>query len=104
MTKTKRLGPEVRREELLTIALDMAATLGIEQIRRDDIAKKAGVANGLVTHYFTTMTQLKRAVVRAAVERRSLPVIAQALALKHPEALKAPLELRDEALASLASK
>ncbi|MGJ0509088.1 MAG: TetR/AcrR family transcriptional regulator [Methylocystis sp.] len=104
MTKSKRLGPDVRRGELLDIALDMAESLGLEQIRRDDIAKKAGVANGLVTHYFSTMTQLKRAVVRAAIERKILPVIAQALALKHPEALKAPDELRNAALASLAAK
>ena len=39
--------------------------------------------------------------LRAAVERRILPIIAEGLGVKHPIAMDAPEELRKEALATL---
>lgn len=98
---SKRLAPEIRKEAILAVALDRALVLGLNNLRRDDIAQHAGVANGLVTRYFNTMTQLRRAVVRAAIHRECLPVLAQALASRDPDALKAPEDLRKRALASL---
>lgn len=98
---SKRLDPKVRKDEILAVAVQRAKALGINGLRRDDIAEHAGVANGLVTRYFNTMTQLKRAVIRFAVHNEILPLIAQGLATRDPEALKAPEELKTRALTSL---
>lgn len=97
----KRLAPDDRRDELLKVAVDMAIVVGINQLRRDTIAEKAGVANGLVTRYFNTMTQLKRAVMRYAVHNEVLPVIAQGLAMRDSEAMKASDELKAKAIDTL---
>lgn len=97
----KRLAPDDRRDELLKVAVDMAVVIGINQLRRDNIAEKAGVANGLVTRYFNTMTQLRRAVMRYAVHNEILPVVAQGLAMRDPEALKAPEDLKHKAIGTL---
>jgi AcrR family transcriptional regulator len=98
---SKRLAPEVRKEAILAVALERARSIGLNNLRRDDIAAHAGVANGLVSRYFSTMTQLRRAVVRAAIRQEVLPVLAQALASRDPDALKAPEDLQKRALASL---
>lgn len=100
-TPSKRLDPKVRKAEILAVAVQRASLLGLAGLRRDDVAQAAGVANGLVTRYFNTMTQLRRAVVRAAIHSENLPLIAQALANRDPDAMKAPEELRKRALASL---
>lgn len=98
---SKRLDPKVRKHEILLVAVRMAETDGLATLRRDEIAKTADIANGLVTRYFNTMGQLRRAVVRYAVHHENLPILAQALAIRDPEALKAPEDLKKKAVASL---
>lgn len=97
----ERLAPEVRKEAILAAAVKRAQAVGLAGLRRDDVAVEANVSQGLVTRYFNTMTQLKRAVIRHAVRHELLPIIAQALAAREPEAMKATEELRKRALATL---
>ena len=103
MTDQKRvyLKKDVRRDQILTAAIAMSLDVGFSKITRDGIAERAGVAMGQVNHIFNTMVQLRRAVMRAAVNRELLPIIAQGLALgdKHAQAASEPL--KQKALASL---
>lgn len=98
-----RLDPKVRKEQILEAAVQRALVLGITGLRRDDVAIAACVADALVSKYFNTMTQLRRAVMRHAVHNKILPIVAQGIALRDPEALKASPELQAQALATLAS-
>lgn len=98
---TKRLDPKDRKAQILDVAVQLAEKIGVAGLRRDAIAEAAGVADGLVSRYFNTMTQLKRAVMRRAVHTENLTIIAQGIATRDPEALKASEELRNKALASL---
>lgn len=68
---------------------------------REGIAKVAGCSDALVSAYFNTMTQMRRAVVRNAIVTQDLPVLAQALVLRDPQAMKAPEELRRAAAAQV---
>lgn len=97
----KRLAPTERRDAILTAAIELARRDGYNQITRDNIAKHAEVAAGLVTHYFNTMTQLRRAIIRAAITGEILEIIAQGLASGDPHAHRAPPELKQKALDSL---
>ncbi len=99
--KKSRLAPAARKADILAAAVRRAEKVGLGQLRRDDVANEAGVANGLVTRYFNTMSQLKRAVIRYAVHNEILAIVAQALAMREPEAMKAPEELKRAALATL---
>jgi len=97
----KRLAPEVRKDEILAVAVRLAKDEGFNSLRRDAIAKAAGVAQGLVTRYFNTMPQLKRAVMRYAVHFEVLPIVAEGLAIRDTEALKASDALKQKALSTL---
>jgi AcrR family transcriptional regulator len=103
MNDITRLDPKERKSQLLDVALLHAQNKGLNGLRRDAIAADAGVSDGLVSRYFNTMKQLRRAVMRAAINRQILPIIAEGIALRDPDALKAPEELRTKALATLAS-
>lgn len=102
-TATKRLDPKVRKEEILVAAVEVAQLVGLDKLRRDAVAERAGVANGLVSRYFNTMLQLRHAVVRYAVQKQILSIIAQGLAAGEVEARKAPEDLKRKALASLSA-
>ena len=92
-----RVDPSLRKEHILATALALSELNGYTKITRDDIAEAAGVSMGLITHYFETMNQLKRDVMRAAVKRGYVAIIAQGLANKDRHALKASKELKIQA-------
>ena len=75
-----RMKPEARREHLLGVAMDIAIKRGYDHVTRDNVAHQAGVAKGLVSKVFNTMNQLHRAVMRAAIHRAELPIIAHGIA------------------------
>jgi len=102
VSTVKRLAPKERRNTILDAAIRCAQTGGFYNVTRADIAREAGVSEGLVTHYCGTMPQLRRAIMRAAIHRGVLPVIAQGLASGDPQAIKAPQDLKDRAAQAMA--
>ena len=98
---SKRLSKEVRKEEILNAALTLSERLGYLHITREQVANRAECSEASVTHYFTTMFKLKRAVVRAAIQRENLAVIAQALASRSPWVKKIDPDLRMKAIKSI---
>lgn len=94
---------ETRNRSVLEAAVALASERGFRKYSRSEVAKRAGVADGGVNWAFGTMDGLHDAVMRAAVERGLLPIVAQGLALQHPTACAAPPDLKASALASLAA-
>lgn len=92
-----------RQADILNAAIECAKhrDTGVQWIKREDVALRAGVSPGLVSHHFSTMLQLKRAVYRAAVKREELRLIAQGIAERNAACLQAPEDLRRRALAAL---
>lgn len=103
MTEEKRtyLKKGARRDQILTAAMAMALDTGYDSLTRDGVAERAGVAMGQVNHVFNKMEHLRRAVMRSAVSRELLPIIAQGIAHGDKIAHGAPKWLKQKALASL---
>jgi len=97
----KRLPPDVRGAQLLDVAIALATKHGLANITRDQIAETAGVAQGLVSLRLGTMDKMRRAVMRNAVSREILPIIAEGLASRDRFAMGAPEALRKRAAASI---
>lgn len=96
-----RLAPKDRKKQILDAALAVAGIKGINRMTREEIAALAGISDGLINLHFSTMAQLRRSVMRAAIANHILPIVAQGLVIKDPQALKAPEELKKAALESL---
>jgi len=90
-----------RADELLAAALSLAESQGYQNISRKQIADSVNVCEALVTHRLGTMPNVRRAIIRQAIVRRNLAVLAQGLAARDPHALKAPDELKQQAAACL---
>lgn len=88
-------------EHLVDVALKIAETKGWQAMTREAIAKRAECSTGIVSLRFKTMENMRRTVMRAAVKREVLAVVAQGLTMKDRHALKAPEELRQRALAQV---
>jgi AcrR family transcriptional regulator len=50
--------PEVRRDELLDVALDLCASVGFEAMSVEQVTSTAGVAKGTFYHYFSSKQDL----------------------------------------------
>jgi AcrR family transcriptional regulator len=90
--------PTERKKLLLYTAIDLSVRFGYKYLTRTKVAKKAGVTDALINHYFGTMKNLKKAVLREAIDKEIIPVVAQGLALRDPLALKISKTLKDKTL------
>ena len=97
----KRISSDNRKNHLVRKAVELSRVLGYTKLTRVELANGANVSEGLVSHYFGTMNQLRRAIMRAAIKLEVAEVVAQGLAIKDPQAKKAPDALKQLAAASL---
>lgn len=96
MTHT-RLDPKRRTDELLAVALRLAAANGWRTLTHADVAQAAGVSPGLVVARLGTKTSMLRDVMRAAVREGVVAVVAEGLAVSDKQAMRADEQLRERA-------
>ena len=65
--KRVRRSPEEARALILEAAQELLADKGPDALRLTEVARRAGVSHGLVTHYFGTVEQLTEAALEAHV-------------------------------------
>ncbi|HJQ46510.1 MAG TPA: TetR/AcrR family transcriptional regulator [Amycolatopsis sp.] len=65
--KWRRLEPDERREQIFECAARLFGERPYSKVSTSDIAADAGVARGLINHYFGTKRELYLTVVRRAV-------------------------------------
>lgn len=85
---------EVRKQELLEVAIKLANEGNYLTLTRQDIAREADVSPSLVPHYFGTMDNLREAIIREAIKRKLARIIAHGLANQNPLVRQAPVETR----------
>ncbi|WP_460406909.1 TetR/AcrR family transcriptional regulator [Actinophytocola sediminis] len=63
----RRLEPDQRREQILTCAVELFGERPYAAVSTTELASRAGVARGLINHYFGTKRKLYLEVVRRMV-------------------------------------
>ena len=101
MSKQIKFEARQRVAQILAAALELAPKVGYQKLTRDAVAERLGVSSSLIPAHMGTMAEFRRALMREAVRVECLPVIAQGLAARDRQALKAPPELRARAINSL---
>lgn len=96
-----RLKPDLRKQQVLDAAMIVAARVGYNNMLRREVAEEAKCGNGTVSRYFGTMHQLHKAVIRKAIADRNLSIIAQGIAAKDRNAMKAPDDVKKAAMESI---
>lgn len=86
------------RATILKAAIELAVIHGYQQFTRNQVAERAGVAQGAVHYHYNTMAQLRRAVMGEAVRTSNLKIIAMGLAAGDTRARKAPEDVRRKAV------
>jgi AcrR family transcriptional regulator len=59
----RRLEPDARRSQILAVAVRLFGERGYAEVSTTDVAREAGVARGLVNHYFGTKKDLYLEVI-----------------------------------------
>jgi len=70
----RRLEPDERREQILTCAVELFGERPYAAVSTTELARRAGVARGLINHYFGTKRDLYLEVVRRMVTIPQLAV------------------------------
>ncbi|MEQ6900261.1 TetR/AcrR family transcriptional regulator [Nocardioides sp. YIM 152588] len=78
-----RLSPAERREQLLTLGVQLFSQGSIEEISIDRLAEVAGVSRGLLYHYFGSKQGFYEAVVQHAAD----DLVAQTAPIDDPDPL-----------------
>lgn len=94
----KRADADLRKDQILNTAINLAEKSGYNIITRSDVARHAKVSPGLVTHYFGTVEELRYEVIKKAIKSKVLRIIAQALLLKDPLIANISTELKNQAV------
>ena len=66
-TRRRRMEPDARRQQILACAVRVFGELPYAEVSTTDLARQAGVARGLINHYFGTKKNLYLEVVRVMV-------------------------------------
>lgn len=69
MSPSRREQADARRAQLVSVTLDLFVERGIENVTMAEVASRAGVAPGLLYHYFGSKDGLLSAVLDAASPR-----------------------------------
>lgn len=89
------------REQILSVALDLARTTRYDKITRADIASRAGCATGSINYYFADMDGLRHALMLGAVQNAEWRIVAAGLMDDHPATVGLTPEKRSMALAAI---
>lgn len=104
MARFRRVNDTAARQaELVAAALDMALAMGYQRVTRDAVAALCNVSAGTVSRYFGSAGNMRSTIMREAVIRELVPIVAQGLAANDPQACGAPQALKSQALEYLAN-
>lgn len=105
MKKQKRVridNKDLRKEQILLAATILAEKVGYQNITRNMIRDELKVSGALITHYFP-LPELKKAIMKAALDKNIVSIIAQGIGAKDPIALKANTVVKKKAIEFLSN-
>lgn len=79
----ERMAPDARRDQLIKCGLMLAAKHGYMFVSRPMIAQELNVSEGIIPKYFGTSDNMRDELVKAALAECNIPVVAQAVAMRH---------------------
>ncbi|ACG60336.1 hypothetical protein phiPLPE_14 [Iodobacter phage PhiPLPE] len=68
-----------RRLSILAVSADVAKDKGLMGLRREHVADKLGIADGLISKPFGSIYKLRVALVAYAIEHELVEIVAEAL-------------------------
>lgn len=74
-----RLTAEHRRAQIVAAAYALSADGGLYDWTLGDVARRIDVSRSLVRHYYKSAIKLRARIVRDAIRKRDVPIVAQAI-------------------------
>jgi len=94
-----RLSPKIREQQILQAALEFAKREGWACLTRDAVAAEAECSEGLVSYYFGDFDNVRKEVMRYAVQNATLTIVAEGLLAGNRIAQRAPVPVKEGAAA-----
>lgn len=101
--RAKPLPAELRASQILGAAMRLAETGRWTTMTRQDIAREAGVSEGLVSWRLGSEQDIRQSVMRQAILEGNAAIVAQGLVVRDSIAAGAPARLKRKAAAYVAA-
>lgn len=79
IAKGARMTSFARKQIIFNPTIELAKTKGYRNITRKDIAEFSSSAQGLISHYFGTISNLRREVLKEAIDKEIMPILVDTL-------------------------
>ena len=89
-----RMQPDARKADILATAVMLANTEGYTTLTREKISTQAQCSPSLITHYWPMFSLLLKDVMAEAVRQELPAIVAAGLVLGEPDAMTAPMGLK----------
>ncbi len=96
--KYSKVKTEDRRKRILDAAITLAKTKGLKSITRDGVANAAEMSYGSINLAFGTIDSLREELMKEAIQRGVLEIVAEGLGNKDPVAMCAPSRIKQQAI------
>jgi|SRR5690606_5627829 len=73
----QRLDPEIRKQQILDAAINISIQKGYRQLTRQAVANKLCCAGALINHYYGDIDSLRDIVLKTAIEKEIMPILAE---------------------------
>lgn len=96
--KGARMNPSARKQQILNTAVDIAIEFGLRQLTRRAVANRMQCASALINHYFDGIENLRAAVLKTAIEKEVIPILAENFVAWGRETSELPQHLKDKVI------
>lgn len=93
MKRNARSNPYDRKQQILEAAVEIATDLGYQNLTRGYIVAYTKLTPPTISRYWN-FNELKDLVMKIAIKKQILPILASGIFLKNELALMAPTELK----------
>lgn len=87
-----------RKRQILECGVMLAKKIGYKRVSQIDIAKHLKISNALPIIYFGRITNLRAEILKVAIEREILEILAQAMGMKDPMVKNISTELKNKVI------
>lgn len=96
--KGARMNPLERKEQILNTAINLCLEKGYRQLTRRAVANRMQCASALINHYYKDIENLRTIVLKTAIEKEIIPILAENLAAWGKETIELSTELKEKVI------
>lgn len=96
--KGARMNPDARKALILNTAINLSIEKGYKNLTRRSVANRIQCASALINHYFEGIENLRTIVLKTALDKEIIPILAENYASWGEETAQLPQDVKQKVI------